>query len=121
MRAITEIKKVEQKDLQLFLNALNHYAGTMQFLMETMDNSKFAIEMSIAVEMWYEFKKKTIGQFPPKYSLLKLSVHKSYILCSALREYARVSRNDLEKSRSNRFSMVIDQQLPTRTQLALNN
>lgn len=121
MTVIIELKKVEQKDFQLFLNALNHYAGTMQFLHETMENRKFAIEMSIAVETWYEFNKKTVGQFPPNQSRLKLSLHKSYILCSALREFARESKNDLEKSRCNRFSAAIDQQLPTRTQLAINN
>lgn len=120
MRLITEIKKVEQRDFQLFLCALNHYAGTMQFLLETMENRKYAIEMSIAIEIWYEFQKKTISQSPPKHSNVKLSLHKSYVFRDALREYSRETLHDWEKSRCNRFSTVIDQQLPTFTQLALN-
>ncbi len=121
MRVITEIKRVEQKDFQLFLNALNHHAGTMQFLMETIENKKYAIEMSIAIETWYEFHKKTVSQSPPKNSHIKLSLHKSYVLRDALQEYCRESLYDLEKSRCNRFSTLIDQQLPTFTQLLIRN
>lgn len=120
MTILIEIKKMEQKDLQLFLRAINHYAGTMQFLHETLEKKRYAMEMSIAVETWYEIQKKTLGQTPAVNTNLKLSLHKSYVIMEALREYSRDTDNGYDKSRCNRFSMVIDEQLPTRTQLTLN-
>lgn len=119
MTIIIEIKKMEQKDLQLFLRAINQYAGTMQFLHDTMDKKSYAMEMSIAVEAWYEIQKKTLGQTPAVNTNLKLSLHKSYVILEALREYYRDTDNGYDKSRCTRFSMVIDEQLPTRTQLQI--
>lgn len=121
MIIIIELKKVEQPDLNLFKNVLNHYTEIMQMLHETLQDIKYSKDMSIAVEGWYEFNKKTTSQFPPKESLVKMSLHKAYVLHNALREYAKNCDNAYEKSKCNRFVMAIDQQLPTATQLAINN
>lgn len=119
MNLIIQLKKVLQKDLNLFQIALNHHSGTMQFLNETMQERKYAKDMSIAVETWYEIEKKTVGQFPAKESKIKISLHKAYVLCDALFEYSRETNNEYEKSRCRRFIMSIDEQLPTAAQLAL--
>lgn len=119
MNLIIQLKKVLQKDLNLFKTALNQHSRTMQALNETKQDRKYAKDMSIAVETWYEFEKKTVGQFPAKESNFKISLHKSYVLCDALFEYSRETNNEYEKSRCRRFIMAIDEQLPTVTQLAI--
>lgn len=119
MNLIIQLKKVQQKDLNLFKKVLNHHSGTMQFLNETIQDRKYAKDMSIAIETWYEFEKKTVGQFPAKESIIKISLHKAYVLCDALFEYSRKTKNEYEKSRCRTFLIAIDEQLPTATQLAI--
>lgn len=119
MRILIELKKVEQQDLHLFLSALLHHSNMLQILNEATKNRSHSLNMSIAAELWYELSKKTTGQFPVEFSLLKLSLHKSYILMDALRDYFSETSSDLEKSRCNRYILAIDQQLPTPTQLSI--
>ncbi len=119
MTVIIELKKVEQPDLNLFKNVLNDYTEILQMLGETLQDIKYSKDMSIAIEAWYEFNKKTTAQFPPKETLIKLSLHKAYVLNDALQEYAKNCDNSYEKSKCNRFVMAIDQQFPTATQLAI--
>lgn len=114
-----KLEKVPQKDLELFKNAINHYSGTMQFLLETLEDLKYAKDLSIAVELWYEINKKTVQQHPAEKSKVKLSLHKAYVLLDALKNYNCNGLSDYEKSRCNRYYMVIDQQLPTTTQLLI--
>ncbi len=121
MNLIIQLKKLQQKDLNLFKIVLDHHSTTMQFLNETLPDRKYAKDMSIAVETWYEFEKKTVGQFPVKESNLKISLHKAYVLCDALFEYSREINNEYEESRCRRFIMAIDEQLPTAAQLAIKN
>ena len=115
-----KVKGVSQKDLDLFKNALNHYAGTLQFLLETLRKLEHAKDFSIAVELWYEMHKKTAVQHPAESPKVKLSLHKAYVLLDALKEYKTSGITDYDMSRCNRFYMDIDQQLPTYTQLAIN-
>ena len=119
MTVIIELKKVEQQDLNLLKNVLNDYTKIIQMLGETFQDIKYSKDMSIAIETWYDLNRKTTAQFPPKETLLKLSLHKAYVLQNALQEYAKNCDNSYEKSKCNRFVMAIDQQLPTDTQLAI--
>ena len=114
-----KLDKVLQKDLQLFKCAINHYSGTLQFLLETSENRKYAKDLSITVELWYELNKKTVQQHPAEKSKVKLSLHKAYVLLDALKNYSCSNISDYERSRCNRYYMAIDQQLPTSTQLAI--
>ncbi len=119
MRAIITISKVKQQDFILMKNALNNYAATLQMLQEIMpDPKRFMLDLSITVEIWYDFNLKTAGQNPPEDSKLKLAIHKAMILMDALNEFKnQATSNDYEKSRCRRFLMTIDEQLPTPTQL----
>ena len=117
---IIELKKVTQEDLHLFQNALNHYATTLQFLTETLRDRKYPMELSICVEIWFDFNRKTSVQTPPKSPVVKLSLHKAYVLLDALQDYLRDLDNGFQKSRCNRYYMAIDEQLPTYTQLAIS-
>ena len=113
------LTKVQQQDLVLFKNALNHFAGTMNFLHETMDNRKYMKDLSIAVELWYDFNTKTAGQDPAVNSRLKLPLHQALVLIDALQVHTGECENQYEKNRCNRYIMAIDQQLPTKTQLII--
>jgi cytochrome oxidase Cu insertion factor (SCO1/SenC/PrrC family) len=119
MNLIIQLKKVQQKDLNLFKIVLDHHSTTMQFLNETLPDRKYAKDMSIAVETWYEFNQKTSVQFPKIQSNIKLSLHKTYILIDALNEYSRETDNEYEKNQCLKYMFVLDEQLPTATQLAI--
>lgn len=116
-----QLNKLAQKDFELFKIVLHHYAQSLQFLYETMDKRKYAKDLSICVELWHEFNRKTTVRHPAQQATLKLSLHKAYVLLDAFYEYQVDSHNDYEKSRCNSFYMAIDQQLPTHTQLAINS
>ena len=114
-----KLTKKKQEDLQLFQDVLHHFSGTRQTLIEATGKKEYAIDMSIAIELWYEINKKTLARHPAKESNLKLSLHKAYIMLDALQEYAKEYYSDYEQSCCNRFYMEIDEQLPTNTQLAI--
>lgn len=114
-----QVKGVDQQDLELFKKALNYHAGTLQFLLETMQKLEHAKDFSIAVELWYEMHKKTAVQHPAESPKVKLSLHKAYVLLDALKEYKTSGITDYDRSRCNRFYMVIDEQVPTFTQLSI--
>jgi len=119
MRIIIELKKVQRDDLEIMKNALNNYAGSLQLLQEVMpDPKRFALDLSITVELWYDLNIKTASRRLAEYTKLNLSVHKAMILIDALNELrTQKSTTDYERSRCNRFTMALDEQLPTTTQL----
>lgn len=119
MIIIIELKKVTQEDIKLFLEALNHYTRHMQFMHEALLDVKYAKDMSIAVETWYELNKKTVGQFPAQSSNIKFSLHKAYVMRDALICFIDDRKNDYKKNRCNRYLFAIDEQLPTATQLSI--
>jgi len=120
MKIIITISKVQQSDLELMKAALNNYASTLQMLQEVMPQPKsFMKDLSITVEIWYDFNIKTAARNPAAHSQLKLSIHKALILMDALNELiSQSSTNHYERSRCSRFVFAIDEQLPTNTQLA---
>ena len=114
-----KLTQVPGNDVALLKNALNHHVGTLQFLLETMEEKVYAKDLSIAVELWYELNKRTAVQHPVQASRIKLSIHKAFILLDAIKEYNRNGSNDYDKARCNRYYLAIDKQLPTYTQLAI--
>lgn len=112
-----KLEKVPKTDLELFKNALNHYSGTLQFLLETLEDRKYSKDLSIAVELWYDIHKKTAHQAAK--TKLKFTLHKVYILLDALKNYNTRDLCDYDRSRCNRYYMILDQQLPTTTQLLI--
>lgn len=119
MTIIIELRKVTQEDIKIFLETLNYYATHMQFMHEALLDVKYAKDMSIAVETWYEFNKKTVGQFPKQTCSFKLSLHKAYVMRDALISYMKETKDDYQRNRCNRYLFAIDEQLPTATQLSL--
>lgn len=119
MRTRIEIKKVSQEDLALLKNALGHHSTTLQFCLETMPDENFAKDFSITVELWYLIDKKAAGQFPAKKTSLKLSLHNSFVLLAALRDYGNNGVTPYEKSRCSSIYQAVDSQMPTYTQLTV--
>ncbi len=119
MTSIITITKVTQSDLEIMKAALNNHASSLQMLQEIMPEPKrFKIDLSITVELWYDFNVKTASQNPAENSRLKLPIHKAIILVDALYEMRKqATTSDYERSRCNRFTMAIDEQVPTTTQL----
>lgn len=119
MRNIITLTKIKQSDFELMKVALNNYSGTLQMLQEVMPDPKaFMKDLSITVELWYDFNVRTASQNPAENARLKLSLHKALILIDALHEMkSQSSTSDYERNRCNRFAMAIDEQVPTPTQL----
>ncbi|MDT0689356.1 hypothetical protein RM549_06135 [Salegentibacter sp. F188] len=119
MNAIIEVKQVKAQDFQLLKDVLNNYVSMQKTLSTIMSNPRnYMKDLSIAVEMWYEFNKKTAGQTVPENSTLKLSLHRALVLLDALLEFRKqASTIDGEISRCIRFATAIDEQIPTATQL----
>ena len=114
-----KLEKVPQQDLELFKKAIHSQSETLRFLIDSTRDRKYAIDLSICVELWYEINKKTVQQHPSEKCKVKLSLHKAYALSDALRNYSCNGISDYDRSRCNRYHMAVDQQLPTATQLAI--
>lgn len=119
MMHIIEIKEVKPNDFILLMNVLNNHVATQKTLSTIMENpAQYMKDLSISVEMWYEYNTKTARQSIPEKSTLKLPLHKAIVLMEALREFTKQSSTvDYEISRCNRFATAIDEQLPTATLL----
>lgn len=116
-----KLKKLLQEDLELFKAALQKHSNALQWLLESTENKVYAKDFSIAVELWHEINKRTVGQHPAEKAKLNLSLHKGYVLLDALKSYSCENISILERSRCNRFYLAMDQELPTFTQLAISN
>jgi hypothetical protein len=116
---IIELKNVKAQDFNLLKDVLNNYASVQKTLSTIMSDPKnYMKDLSIAVEMWYEYNTKTARQSIPEKSNIKLSLHKALVLLDALQEFKKQATSiDGEISRCYRFATAIDEQIPTQTQL----
>ncbi len=99
-------------DFTPIANAAEHYARTLDRLIQLQNKSQQHIHKSLLDQFRYDLLKKLINPNPPKAPKLKLEMHTAFIVRDALQNYSQSTLDPHEAAQLRRLTIELYSLLP---------